>query len=59
MRAESEKEERVSTSIKINPDLWKEAKIVAIEVDITVSELVERALKRELERIRKESEKYG
>jgi len=36
---------RVATSIKINPDLWKETKIAAINFDTTVSELVETAIK--------------
>ena len=36
---------RLPTSIKINPDLWKETKIAAINHDTTVSELVETAIK--------------
>jgi predicted HicB family RNase H-like nuclease len=36
------------TSIRVDPDLWKEVKIEAIRRDIDVSELVERALKKEL-----------
>jgi len=47
---------RVSTSIKIDPELWKEAKKAAIDADITLSELVERALKKEIEELRKMSE---
>ena len=35
---------RESTSIKIKPDVWKEAKIAAIRNDMDVSELVERAI---------------
>ena len=38
--------ERVTTSIKIDPELWKKAKIAAIERGIDVSELVERALEK-------------
>lgn len=37
-------EERESTSIKIKPSKWKEAKIEAVKHDKTVSELVEEAL---------------
>jgi hypothetical protein len=37
-------EERESTSIKIKPSKWKEAKMEAIKHDITVSELVEEAI---------------
>ena len=39
---------RKSTSIKIDPDLWKEVKIEAIRRDLEVSELVELALRKEL-----------
>jgi predicted HicB family RNase H-like nuclease len=37
-------EERESTSIKIKPSVWKEAKIEAVKQDITVSQLVEDAI---------------
>ncbi len=40
------------TSIRIDPELWKEVKIQAIREDIEVSELMERAVKRELERVK-------
>ena len=36
---------RASTSIKINPEVWKEAKIQAIKDDFTVSELLEEAIR--------------
>ena len=39
---------REATSIKIDPQLWKEAKIEAIRREIDVSELVEHALRKEL-----------
>ena len=35
---------RETTSLKINPLLWKEAKIQAIRDDIELSELVEKAI---------------
>ena len=41
---EKEKIERVPTSIKINPEIWKMAKIEAIKGDVTVSELLEEAV---------------
>ena len=41
-----------TTSIKIDSELWKEAKIEAIRQDMEVSALVERFLRRELSRIR-------
>jgi len=36
--------ERVATSIKIDPSLWKKAKIEAIKEDLELSELVEKAI---------------
>jgi len=38
-------------SIKIKPDIWKQAKIQAIEEDITASKLVEKALKEKLKNV--------
>jgi hypothetical protein len=35
---------REATSIKIRPDIWKEAKIAAIRKDMDLSEVVEDAL---------------
>jgi post-segregation antitoxin (ccd killing protein) len=43
-------EERKTTSIKVNPDLWKETKKLAIDRGIEVSELVEGALRKELQK---------
>jgi post-segregation antitoxin (ccd killing protein) len=47
---------REATSIKIDPNLWKEAKIEAIRRDMEVSELVELSLKKELKTPRKNAE---
>jgi len=41
-------EEKAKTSIKIDPTLWKEAKIEAIMRDVELSTLVETALRKEL-----------
>lgn len=41
---ETETIQREATSIKVKPDLWKEAKIEAIKQGKTVSELVEEAI---------------
>lgn len=43
-----EKRKKEATSIKIDPELWKEAKIEAIRRDMELGELVEVALKKEL-----------
>jgi len=43
---ETETVKKEATSIKINPELWKEAKIEAIRHSKTVSELVEEAITR-------------
>jgi hypothetical protein len=44
---------RESTSIKVNPELWKEAKIEAIRHDLEVSEVVEQALQEWIKEHRK------
>jgi len=41
---ENETKKKEATSIKINPELWKEAKIEAIKRGKTVSTLVEEAI---------------
>lgn len=41
---ETETVKKEATSIKINPELWKDAKIEAIRHGKTVSELVEEAI---------------
>jgi len=40
--------EKKKTSIKIDPELWKEAKIEAIRREVDVSDFVEDALRKEL-----------
>ena len=42
------KNERDTVSIRLDPQLWKEAKIYAIQNDIKIAELVENALKKEM-----------
>jgi predicted DNA-binding protein len=42
--SETKEEKREATSIKIKPELWKEAKIEAIREGKTVSELLEEAV---------------
>jgi len=46
--SEAKKPKKEATSIKIDPELWKEAKIEAIRRDMELGELVESALKKEL-----------
>ena len=45
---------KIVTSIKVDQELWKEAKIVAAKNDITLTELLNRALRKELEAIKNE-----
>jgi len=47
------KDETVKTSIKVHPDLWKEAKIEAIRHNMELSDLTEQALRKEVERLKK------
>lgn len=44
---------RKSTSIKVNPELWKEVKIEAIKQGMELSQFVENALKNKIEALRK------
>ena len=39
-----------TTSIKIDPELWKEAKKLAIDKNMTLSEFLENLIKRELKK---------
>jgi len=43
-----ENKNRETTSIKINRDLWKEAKKYCIDKNITISELIEKLLEKEI-----------
>jgi hypothetical protein len=45
---------RITTSIKIDPKLWKETKIQAIQDEITVSELLEGAIRDYIKRKKEE-----
>jgi predicted HicB family RNase H-like nuclease len=39
-----EEKKQLVTSLRINPDIWKKAKVQAITHDITLTELVEEAI---------------
>jgi hypothetical protein len=43
---------RESTSINIDPDLWKEVRKAAIDMGISATDFFEEALRRELARIK-------
>ncbi|MCK4729783.1 MAG: hypothetical protein KAT28_00545 [Candidatus Aenigmarchaeota archaeon] len=43
-----DKNKKETTSIKINPYLWKETKKYCIDKDITISNLIENLLKKEI-----------
>ena len=51
----SARRKKAYTSIKVDPELWKEAKIEAIRRDIDVSTLLENCLRKELGMQRSES----
>jgi len=36
---------QIVTSLKVNPELWKHAKIAALECDITLGELIDQAVR--------------
>lgn len=37
--------EQIVTSLKVNPKLWKQAKISALQCDITLGELIDHAVR--------------
>ena len=37
--------EQIVTSLKVNPELWKQAKIEALKCDITLGELIDQAVR--------------
>jgi predicted HicB family RNase H-like nuclease len=45
-------DEKKKTSIKIDPELWKEAKIEAIRRGTDVSKLIEEALKKDINKVK-------
>ena len=47
---------KVVTSVRVDDELWKQAKIHAIENGETLTEMLERLLKEELERRRERSD---
>lgn len=49
MTLTDESEERESTSLKVRPSVWREAKIAAIREGIELSEWVEKAITAKLE----------
>ena len=40
-----EEKELIVTSLKVNPELWKQAKIAALQCDITLGELIDQAVR--------------
>lgn len=42
------KKRQIVTSLRVDPELWKEAKIEAIRRGITLAEIVDQALRKEL-----------
>ncbi|KHO48375.1 MAG: hypothetical protein QT00_C0001G0393 [archaeon GW2011_AR5] len=48
MTEEKTKVVRKTTSIKINPDLWKEVKKYCIDKDMDISDMLENLLRKEL-----------
>jgi predicted transcriptional regulator len=45
---------KMVTSIRVDDDLWKKARIHAIQNDETMTDMVERLLKKEIERKNRE-----
>jgi len=41
-----EDKKQLVTSLRINPDVWKEAKVAAIQNDMTLTQLLEEAIEK-------------
>ena len=48
--------EQVVTSLKVDPNLWKKAKMEALEHDITLGQLVDQAVRDWIEKQKKKVE---
>lgn len=48
--------EQIVTSLKVNPELWKKAKIEALKHDLTLSNLVDEAIKEWIEKKERKKE---
>ena len=48
--------DQIVTSLKVNPKLWKQAKIAALECDITLGELIDQAVREWIEKQIKKKE---
>ena len=46
---------QIVTSLKVDPDLWKEAKIEALKNDITLGELIDQAVRDWIKKHRKQT----
>jgi len=42
--------DQIVTSLKVKPALWKQAKIAALECDITLGELIDQAIREWIEK---------
>ena len=48
--SEANSNNRETTSIRINPALWKEAKMSALKNDMSIGEFIEKLIKKELKK---------
>lgn len=53
------KKKQLVTSLRVNPDLWKEAKVQAIMLDLSLAEVIDEALREWIEKKNKEGKKDG
>lgn len=42
--------QRVTTSIRIDPEIWKEAKKLSIDLGLSIGEFVENSIRKELKK---------
>jgi hypothetical protein len=49
---------RVTQSFKVRPEIWRQAKIAAVKRNITLSELVETAILRQLRQMNADGDRF-
>jgi len=54
---DKEKNNQIVTSLKVDPELWKKAKIEALKHDTTLGQLVDEAIREWIKKKEKEGDK--
>ncbi len=55
----TEEKKQLVTSLRIDPEIWKEAKVAAIQNDKTLTQFVEEAIEACIKKYKDERKKHG